>query len=406
MAATAPDLAGLFARRVAAAGPALMRAGAAGAAGVIPLTYGFPDPGSFPVQEMLEATRVVLGSRPSEALQYGPIAGAGPLLDVLVAKLAGEGIHVSPDNLLITAGGSQGIDIATHLVIDPGDAMLVEAPTFIGALQTFRNAEASIFEVPLDEHGLVVDSLEVMLAALAADGIHPKLLYTIPTFQNPAGVTLSAERRPRLVELARRYGFLILEDDAYSELRFDGEPLPSLYSLDPEGHVVQVRTFSKILAAGLRLGYVVAPASFHSRLLQLKVDVGTSPFGSHVAATYAADETSLTGRLDVHISELRAIYRERRDAIIGALEEYAPDGVTWTVPQGGFFTWVTLPEGLDAVELLPAARAAGVDYIPGPSYFASGSGRRHVRLAFSFLRPPDLIEGVRRLMGVVAGRTQ
>ena len=402
MSAIAPDLAGLLARRVASAGPALMRAGAAGAAGVIPLTYGFPDPGSFPVAEVTEATRAALAARPGDALQYGPIAGAVPLLELLVAKLAGEGIRATPENLLVTAGGSQGIDIVTHLVIDPGDAMLVEAPTFIGALQTFRNAEARIFEVPLDPHGLDVDALESRLASLAADGIRPKLLYTIPTFQNPAGVTLSAERRPRLVELARRHRFLILEDDAYSELRFDGEPLPSLYSLDPEGHVVQVRTFSKILAAGLRLGYVVAPAVLQSRLLQLKVDVGTSPFGSHVAATYASDGASLTGRLDAHIVRLRAIYRERRDAMMGALEEFAPDGVTWTVPSGGFFTWVTLPEGLDAVELLPAARAAGVDYIPGPSYFAAGGGSRHVRLAFSFLPPADLIEGVRRLMGVVA----
>jgi DNA-binding transcriptional MocR family regulator len=350
----------------------------------------------------MEATRAVLATRPSEALQYGPIAGATPLLELLVAKLGAEGIHVTPDNLLVTAGGSQGIDIVTHLVIDAGDAMLVEAPTFIGALQTFRNAEARVYEVPLDEHGLDVDALEARLTSLAADGIRPKLLYTIPTFQNPAGVTLAAERRPRLVSLAKRHGFLILEDDAYSELRFDGESLPSLYSLDPEGHVVQVRTFSKILAAGLRLGYVVAPASLHSRLLQLKVDVGTSPFGSHVTAAYASDGATLTGRLAAHVRELRGIYRERRDAMLGALEEFAPDGVTWTVPQGGFFTWLTLPEGMDAVDLLAAARGAGVDYIPGPSYFAAGGGRRHVRLAFSFLPPADLIEGVRRLMGVVS----
>jgi 2-aminoadipate transaminase len=405
MSATAPDLSGLFARRVAAAGPTLMRAGAAGTAGVIPLTYGFPDPGSFPVADVIEATRTVLEARPGEVLQYGPIAGAGPLLALLIAKLAGEGIHVTPDNLLVTAGGSQGIDIVTRLVIDPGDAILVEAPTFIGALQTFRNAEARIFEVPLDDHGLAVDALERKLGALAAEGIRPKLLYTIPTFQNPAGVTLTAERRPRLVELAKRHGFLILEDDAYSELRFDGDPLPSLYSLDPEGHVVKVRTFSKILAAGLRLGYVVAPASLHPQLLQLKVDVGTSPFGSHVAAAYASDGNTLTGRLDAHVLDLRAVYRERRDAMLEALGEFAPDGVTWTRPQGGFFTWVTLPEGLDAVDLLSAARVAGVDYIPGPSYFAAGGGRRNVRLAFSFLPPADLVEGVRRLMGVVAATT-
>ena len=206
-----------------------------------------------------------------------------------------------------------------------------------------------------------------------------------------------------MIELAREYGFLILEDDAYSELRFAGEPLPSLYSLDPEGCVIQVRTFSKILAAGLRLGYLVTPAPLLSRLLQLKVDVGTSPFGNHVAATYAADAASLTGRLDAHILELRAIYRERRDAMLGALTEYAPDGVTWTVPEGGFFTWLTLPEGMDAAKIGPAAQAAGVSFIPGVSYFAGGGGARNLRLAFSYLPPDQLVEGVRRLMSVVSG---
>ncbi|MCX5986382.1 MAG: PLP-dependent aminotransferase family protein [Chloroflexi bacterium] len=286
---THPDYAGLFARRVAEVGPPLMRAGAGGAAGVIPLTYGFPDPGSFPVADLIEASRAVLAGNAANALQYGPIAGPVAMLNVLVAKLRGERIAVTHDNLVVTSGGSQGIDLVTHLVINPGDTMLVEAPTFIGALQTFRNAEATLLEVPIDGHGLDVDALEHVLRQARANGVRPKLLYTIPTFHNPAGVTLSAERRPRVIELAREYGFLILEDDAYSELRFAGEPLPSLYSLDPEGCVIQVRTFSKILAAGLRLGYLVTPAPLLSRLLQLKVDVGTSPFGNHVAATYAAD---------------------------------------------------------------------------------------------------------------------
>jgi 2-aminoadipate transaminase len=400
---THPDYAALFARRVAEAGPPLMRAGAGGAAGVIPLTYGFPDPGSFPVADLIEASRAVLAGNAANALQYGPIAGPVSMLNLLVAKLAGEGISVTHDNLVVTSGGSQGIDLVTHLVINPGDAMLVEAPTFIGALQTFRNAEANLLEVPIDEHGLDVVALENVLLQARATGVRPKLLYTIPTFHNPAGVTLAAERRPRVIELAREYGFLILEDDAYSELRFAGEPLPSLYSLDPEGCVIQVRTFSKILAAGLRLGYLVTPAPLLSRLLQLKVDVGTSPFGNHVAATYAADAASLTGRLDAHILELRAIYRERRDAMLGALTEYAPDGVTWTVPEGGFFTWLTLPEGMDAAKTGPAAQAAGVSFIPGVSYFAGSGGARNLRLAFSYLPPDQLVEGVRRLMSVVSG---
>ncbi|MCI0573902.1 MAG: PLP-dependent aminotransferase family protein, partial [Myxococcaceae bacterium] len=225
---------------------------------------------------------------------------------------------------------------------------------------------------------------------------------------------LSRERRPRLLELARRYGTLVLEDDAYSELRLEGETLPSLYSQDPEGAVLQIRTFSKILAAGLRLGYIVAPKALLPRLLQLKVDVGTSPFATHLAAAFAGDGSGSTERLHAHIQVLRGVYRERRDAMLAALAEYAPPGVEWTRPQGGFFTWLTLPEGLDSGALLPRATDAGVTYIPGASYFAhptrepaassalARGGARHLRLAFSFLPPPELTEGVRRLCRVIA----
>jgi 2-aminoadipate transaminase len=190
---------------------------------------------------------------------------------------------------------------------------------------------------------------------------------------------------------------MILEDDAYSELRYDGQPLPSLYSLDREGLVFQVRTFSKILAAGLRLGYLVAPASLHPRLLVLKVDVGTSPFVGHLAAAFAGSEPGRLDRLTAHVERLIEIYRGRRDALLGALAEYAPPDVSWTQPVGGFFTWVTLPPGMDAGALLPRAAEAGVSYIPGASYFARGDGTRHLRLAFSFLPPEELVEGVRRL---------
>jgi len=391
----------LLARRAAKEVPALFRAGAASPRGVIPLTYGFPDPGSFPIESLVEATARVLRDEGHEALQYGPIAGPRPLLALLVAKLAAEGLAVSEDNLLVTAGGSQGIDLITHLLVDPGDPVIVEAPTFIGALQTFRNAEADLYEVTLDGDGLQPPRLEDVLRDLQAAGKRAKLIYTIPTFQNPAGVTLAGERRRALVALARRYGTMLVEDDAYSELRYDGAPLPFLYSLDPEGAVFQVRTFSKILAAGLRLGYVVAPRALLPRLLQLKVDVGTSPFAGHLAAAFAGDGPGALDRLTAHIAELKEVYRARRDAMLGALAEYAPPDVSWTVPQGGFFTWLTLPEGLDAGALLPEAEAAGVTYIPGASYFARGDGRRNLRLAFSFLPADELVEGVRRLCRVV-----
>ncbi|MDQ3700837.1 MAG: PLP-dependent aminotransferase family protein [Chloroflexota bacterium] len=400
----------LLARRVAAELPALFRAGSAAPKGVIPLTYGFPDPGSFPVEALIEATARTLRTRGHEALQYGPIAGPEPFLDLLVAKLRLEGLEVGHENLVVTAGGSQGIDLITHLLVDPGDAVVVEAPTFIGALQTFRNAEADVHEVPLDDAGLDTSALALLLERLSAAGRRPKFIYTIPTFHNPAGVTLSLERRRALVDLARRFGTLLIEDDAYSELRYDGVDAPSLYSLDSaldserdgQGAVFQVRTFSKILAAGLRLGYIVAPRALLPRLLQLKVDVGTSPFATHVASAFAGDGAGQLDHLLGHIETLKGVYRQRRDAMLAALAEHAPPDVSWTVPQGGFFTWLTLPAGGDATALLPRATAAGVSYIPGASYFAHGDGRRHLRLAFSFLPPAELTEGVRRLCRVIA----
>ncbi len=391
----------LLARRAAAEVPALFRAGAATPPGVIPLTYGFPDPGSFPIQGLIEAAGRMLRASGREALQYGPIAGPAPFLDLLVAKLRQEGIRVTHDHLVVTAGGSQGIDLITHLLVDPGDAVVVEAPTFIGALQTFRNAEADVHEVPLDGNGLDTDVLASLLQRLVDSGRRPKFVYTIPTFQNPAGVSLSLERRRALVDLAHRFGTLLIEDDAYSELRYDGTASPSLFSLDGGGAVFQVRTFSKILAAGLRLGYVVAPPALLPRLLQLKVDVGTSPFATHVAAAFAGDGGGTLDRLQGHIETLKGVYRVRRDAMLAALAEHAPPDVDWTVPQGGFFTWLTLPPGGDAAALLPRATAAGVSFIPGASYFARGDGRRHLRLAFSFLPPSDLAEGVRRLCRVI-----
>ena len=384
--------AALFARRAAKPVAALFRAGAASPQEVIPLTYGFPDPGSFPLADLAAASGRVLDDGGDTALQYGPIAGDERFRDHVVERLQDDGLDVSADNIIVTSGGSQGIQLVTEMVVDPGDAVIVEAPSFIGALQTFRNAEAELHEVPLDDHGMQTDKLAEVLAKLNAAGKQPKLIYTIPTFHNPAGVSMPLARRHELIELARQYRVLVLEDDAYSELRFDGERAPFLYELEPEGLVIQVRTYSKILAAGLRLGYLVVPAALVPRLLPLKVDVGTSPFLSRLAVEFAAD-----GRLAAHIERLRGLYRERRDAMLAALDEYAPPPTTWTRPEGGFFVWLRLPDGLDASELLPRAEQTGVSFIPGTANFTHGDGSRYLRLAFSFLPPDQLTAGIRRL---------
>ncbi len=391
------DYQSLFSSRAAKPAPALFRAGAAIPPGVIPLTYGFPDPGSFPIEALVEAATRVLREQGKDALQYGPIQGPEAFRALLVAKLRAEGIQAGAENILVTVGGSQGIDLVGHLFVNPGDVVLVEAPTFIGALQTFRNLEADIQEVPVDEHGMDTDALAQRLEQLVAQGRPPKLIYTIPTFQNPSGTTLSEPRRQALVDLARRHGVMILEDDAYGELRFSGEALPALYARAPEEGVIQVRTFSKILAAGLRLGYVVAPKELMARLLQLKVDVATSPFVVSLAQAFASDGAAGLEPLQRHIETLQGVYRARRDAMLSALEEYAPPGVEWTHPDGGFFTWVTLPEGADAGALLAKATEAGVSFIPGAQNFPQTDGRRHMRLSFSFLPPEQLTEGIRRL---------
>ncbi len=391
----------LFARRAAKPAPALFRAGAAAPPNILQLTYGFPDPGSFPISHLISAATTVLKDHGQNALQYGPIQGPEPFRQLLSKKLFAEGIHADPENILVTVGGSQGIDLIGHLFVDPGDVVIVEAPTFIGALQTFRNLEADLHEVPLDGDGMHTDALAALLEQLKKEGQRAKLIYTIPTFQNPGGVTLTDPRRQRLLDLAREHGAIILEDDAYGELRFAGQPLPSLYSRAPEANVLQARTFSKILAAGLRLGYIVAPKEVMPRLLQLKVDVGTSPFVVALATAFAGDAPGSLDRLNAHIETLRGVYRARRDAMLSALEEYAPPGVEWTEPEGGFFTWVTLPEGADTGALLPKAQAAGVSYIPGAQNFPRSDGRRHMRLSFSFLPPEELTEGIRRLCSVL-----
>ena len=386
----------LFARRAATPVEALFRAGAASPQDVIPLTYGFPDPGSFPIADLAAAAGRVLDDGGDTALQYGPIAGDERFRDHVVERLRGDGLAVSADNIIVTNGGSQSIHLVTEMVVDPGDAVIVEAPTFVGALQTFRNAEAELHEVPLDDQGMRTDKLAEVLASLTAAGKQPKLIYTIPTFHNPAGVSMPLARRHELIALARRCGVLVVEDDAYSELRFEGARAPFLYELEPEGLVIQVRTYSKILAAGLRLGYLVAPKVLIPRLLPLKVDVGTSPLIARLAVEFAAD-----GRLAAHTERLRSIYRERRDAMLAALDEYAPPPTSWTRPEGGFFVWLRLPEGLDASELLPRAEQAGVSFIPGTANFTHGDGSRYLRLTFSFLPPDQLTAGIQRLGRVI-----
>lgn len=377
---------------------------------VISFAGGLPAPEVFPRQEIAVAAEKVLREQGSSALQYSATEGYLPLRELLVRHMSRYGIKVTPANVLITSGSQQGLDLIGRLFVNPGDRILTEAPTYLGALQAWSAYQADYVTVPIDDEGLDVDRLEAELRA------GPKFLYILPNFQNPSGVTLSLERRQRLVELANHYGAPIVEDDPYGQLRYEGEHLPPLVQIDAElhqqgardgefsGDVLYLSTLSKTLAPGLRVAWVVAPQSVISRLVQMKqgADLHTSTFCQQLAYEVAKD-----GFLDSHVRRIRELYGERRNAMLAALERHFPDEVTWTKPAGGLFLWLRLPDGLDSTELLrEALERERVAFVPGTAFFARGGGERSCRLNFSYCSPERIEEGVRRLGDAVKRRLQ
>jgi 2-aminoadipate transaminase len=365
---------------------------------VISFAGGLPAPDVFPTERFAEACARVLKENAVPALQYGATEGYAPLREMIAANVRRYGIMAQPENVLITSGSQQALDLIGKLLINPGDRLLVEAPTYLGALQAFSAYGAEYVEVPVDDNGLRTELLEDALRS------GPKFMYVLPNFQNPGGVTLSQSRRVELVLLADKYGIPIVEDDPYGQLRYEGEHLPSLLVLDREnlrrdngysvGNIIYMSTFSKTLAPGLRLGWIIAPADVISKLVQLKqgCDLHTSTFTQVVAYEVARD-----GFLDEHVKRIRRVYRERRNVMLQALEEFFPPEVTWTHPHGGLFLWVTLPEGMDCKALFDAALQENVAFVPGDSFFAISNGRRNMRLNFSNAHPERIREGIRRL---------
>ncbi|MBI3972279.1 MAG: PLP-dependent aminotransferase family protein [Chloroflexi bacterium] len=351
---------------------------------------GQPDPASLPRRELAETVASLLASDDGPAaLMYGDAAGFLGLREVLAEKLKHwDHIEVTPEEFLVVNGSNHGLAVVAQAFVNPGEVAIVESPTFMGGLRPLRQLQARIEMVPLDEHGMRVDALEERLRSLRAAGTPAKLVYTIPNFHNPAGVDLSLDRRQRLAELAGEFDFVILEDDAYGELRFSGESLPSIFSLAPRGRVVRSATLSKILAAGLRVGYLIGAQEVLARLNALKLDGGASPFTNRVAARW------LTAHHDEHVRRLIDIYRRKRDALIAGLESGFAPGESlkpqWHVPDGGFFLWLKLPEGVDPTTVSRAAANRGVAYVPGPAFFADGSGQEYLRLAWSMLSEDDL----------------
>jgi 2-aminoadipate transaminase len=368
--------------------------------GLISFAGGLPAAEVFPVQRFQEACQKVLATNAGPALQYGATEGYEPLREMIARHMARYAILATVENVLVTSGSQQALDLIGKLLINSGDRVLVEAPTYLGALQAFNGYGAQYLSVPIDDDGLRTELLEASLR------LGPKFMYILPNFQNPAGVTLSQERRHQLIGLADKYGIPIVEDDPYGQLRYEGEHLAPLVVLDREnlrrdngfsiGNVIYLSTFSKTLAPGLRLGWIVAPPKIISKLVQLKqaADLHTSTFAQCVAF-----EVARGGFLDQHVKLIRGVYRERRDVMLQALKEFFPPEVTWTRPQGGLFLWVTLPEGMDSQSLFTSALAENVAFVPGDSFYAGNGPEscRHLRLNFSHPNPEQIREGIRRL---------
>jgi 2-aminoadipate transaminase len=372
---------------------------------IISFGGGLPAPEVFPVAQIEAAARRVLETHATTALQYGTTEGYLPLRELLVRHMARYGIEVTPANVLVTSGAQQALDLVGKLFVNSGDRLLTEEPTYLGALQAFTAYQAQYLTVPIDEEGMRTDLLEEALRA------GPKFLYVLPNFQNPGGVTLSLERRWRLVELASRYGVPIVEDDPYGQLRYEGRHLPPLVKLDAEHHgsarlgrpyrggVIYLGSLSKTLAPGLRVGWIVAPEEVVARLVQVKqgMDLHTSTFTQLIAY-----EAARGGFLDRHVRRIREVHGARRDAMLTALERHFPPGVRWTRPQGGLFLWVTLAEHFDTSELLTEALKEKVAFVPGRPFHPNGGGKHTLRLNFSYSRPEVIEEGIRRLGAAIA----
>ncbi|KAA3658762.1 MAG: PLP-dependent aminotransferase family protein [Chloroflexi bacterium] len=367
---------------------------------VISFAGGLPAPELFPIERFKVASEKVLSEQGSASLQYSTTEGYVPLRELILEMMASYGIQAQLENVMITSGSQQALDMIGKVLINSGDLILTEKPTYLGALQAWRSYQAEYTTVPVDAHGICTNQLEEALCS------GPKFMYILPNFQNPGGVTLSLERRLALIDIADRFGIPIIEDDPYGELRFEGEHLPPLVVLDAErlngrnhqsylqGNVIYLSTFSKTLAPGLRLGWMVAPTDVIQHCVTAKqgMDLHTSTFNQMVAYEVARD-----GFVQEHVRTIREVYHERRDVMLAAMEKNFPNGVSWTSPQGGLFLWVTLPEEIDSTPLLQKAVKNNVAFVPGGTFHPDGTGHNTMRLNFSNAQPEQIEAGIKRL---------
>src|SRR5215213_2859517 len=357
---------------------------------MISLAYGLADSTLFPGAELSTAVAEVLRDDSAAALNYGPTFLG--LREQIVARLRSQGIEAEDENVLVSYGSGQILALLPEVFVDQGDVVLIEGPSFMGAVRNFGEAGARLVTVPTDDSGMDVEALESILLDLKRKNVRPKFIYTIPTFHNPTGVTMPLARRQKLVALAAEHGSAIVEDYAYVDLRFEGQNLPSLAALDQEGWVIRTGTFSKILAPGMRMGWAYARPEVIQRLAMFKTEGSSGPFLTRIVARYCAD-----GQLERHIQDLIALYRTKRDVMLDAIAREFVGGVTTLRPEGGFFVWCKLPSGMSATELLTASEAQGATFLPGTRCFANGQGDDAIRLAFSYQPAHEIEEGIARI---------
>jgi DNA-binding transcriptional MocR family regulator len=365
---------------------------------VVSLAGGMPYISALPLDAVGEMAGQLVADRGAVALQYGSGQGDPGLREGICDVMALEGIKAHPDEIVVTVGSQQALDLLTRIFLDPGDVVLAEGPSYVGALGTFASYEAAVVHVPMDDRGLIPDALAETISRLAAAGRRPKFLYICPSFHNPAGVTLDQPRRAAVLDVCQRSGLPVIEDNPYGLLGFDGEPGRALRADDPEG-VIYLGTFSKTIAPGLRVGWALAPAGVRDKLI-LAAESAVLCHSS--LAQLMVREYLATQPWREQVKVFREVYRERRDAMLDSLAASMPAGCRWTRPSGGFYVWLGLPPGIDAKAMLPRAIAARVAYVPGTGFYAGGEGSDHLRLSYCFPEPSRIREGVRRLAEVIA----
>lgn len=371
--------------------------------GLISFAGGLPDPNIFPTEEIAQITAEVLTEEGHTALQYGVTAGDSRLRRALAKWGAAQGLELTEENVIVTTASQQGLELISKVFIDPGDTVIVGLPSYLGGLNAFTSYRANLVSIPLDDEGMKTALLREKLKELHRKGKMPKFIYVVPDFQNPAGVTMSAERRRELLDLCYQYDLPLVEDTPYRELRFEGQPPPDLLALDDKGHVISLHTFSKILFPGMRLGWTIGPREIIDKLELAKqsMDLCTPSFTQAIVYRYME-----RGLLEPQIKRVIQLYRKKRDAMLRALETHMPkvSGIHWTHPEGGLFLWVTLPEGIDTREMFSQAVERNVAYVVGAAFCADGSGENSMRLNFSFPTEEEITEGIRRLAEAVKER--